>query len=117
MKYALAVILLLYAGAASAATCSNATYGGACTITNSSALAVTLPTQTTVLAIDNESASATIACAFANGTAALNTAGSWTIPPGFTRTWFFGPKLGLINPGILNCISGAATSPATIEVH
>lgn len=67
------------------------------------------------LAIVNESAAATIACAF-SATAAANTAGSYTIGPGLTRVW--GPGTNEVPGapgGAVNCISSAATSPATIE--
>jgi hypothetical protein len=67
------------------------------------------------LSIDNESTTAAIACAFAGATATLNTAGSYTIPAGMTRVWQLGR--GLLPPGALNCVSAAATSPATIETH
>ena len=83
----------------------------AVTITNSSAQAVA-PASRRLLSIDNESATATIACAF-GASAALNTAGSFTIPPNFTRTWTAYP----VPADAVNCISSAATSAATIEVN
>src|SRR4029079_19261931 len=67
------------------------------------------------LSINNESATATIACAF-SATAAANTAGSYTIGPGATRTWGPGTyEVPGAPGGAVNCISSAATSPATIE--
>jgi hypothetical protein len=62
------------------------------------------------LAIDNESVTATVACAF-GATAALNTAGSWTIPPGMTRTW----NGSFVPSDTVNCIASAAATPVTIE--
>ncbi len=66
------------------------------------------------LSIDNESTTATIACRADGGTAALNTTGSYTILPGTTRTWTGSQQSPLIG-GVVNCISSAATSPATME--
>ena len=64
------------------------------------------------LAIDNESQTATLACAF-GAAAALNTAGSFTIPPGFTRTWD-----GTFVPNdAVNCIASAGSTPVTIEAN
>jgi hypothetical protein len=62
------------------------------------------------LAIDNESVTATVACAF-GATAALNTAGSWTIPPGMTRTW----NGSFVPSDAVNCIASAAGTPVTLE--
>lgn len=63
-----------------------------------------------LLSIDNESATATIACSM-GGTAALNAAGSFTIPPGMTRTWS-----GTAVPAdAVNCISDTSSTPATIQ--
>jgi hypothetical protein len=85
----------------------------AATITSTSTLVLTSPGGRTLLAVDNESTTATIACAFGNpATAAINTAGSFTMTPGQTRTW-----LNFALPTEpMYCISSAATSPATIEV-
>lgn len=64
------------------------------------------------LYIGNESTTATIACNF-GGTAIINTAGNYTIPPNAGRTWD-----GTFVPSeAVNCISSAATSPATIQVN
>lgn len=87
--------------------------GGAYTITNSSVTYVPQAASRRMIAIDNESTSATIACSF-GGTAATNTAGSWTIPPGSTRTWLPPAPIPL---DAINCISSAATSAATIQVQ
>lgn len=81
------------------------------TITNSSAQVLAASSRQ-LLAIDNESATASIACAF-GATAALNTAGSFTLPPQSTRTWTSYP----VPAAAVNCISSAATSPATVEVN
>jgi hypothetical protein len=64
-----------------------------------------------MLVLDNESATATIACAF-GATPALNTAGSWTLPPGTTRSWA-GP---LVPNEALECISSASATPLTIQI-
>lgn len=66
------------------------------------------------LSIDNESATATIACSF-GGTAAANTAGSYTIAPGQTRTWGPAAADSPLNGAAVNCIASAASTPATIE--
>lgn len=83
----------------------------AATVTNTSTQVLAAASRQ-FLAVDNESATASIACRF-GGTAALNTAGSWTIPPGATRTWLNYP----VPAEALNCISSVASSPATVEVH
>jgi hypothetical protein len=107
----------LFQANAQASNDCTGTNGGACTITSSSAVALVIPSPANYLVIDNESASATIACAFANGTAALNTAGSYTVGPAQTRVWDFVHSGKLLAAGNLNCISSAGTSPATIEVR
>lgn len=83
----------------------------AATITNSSAQIVAAASRR-LLAISNESASASIACSF-GGTAALNTAGSFMIPPLSTRTWVNYP----VPADAVNCISSVASSPATVEAN
>lgn len=81
------------------------------TITSSSAQALASGNRR-FLYIGNESTTATIACNF-GGTAAINTAGNFTIPPGNGRTW----SATFIPSEAVNCISSAATSPATIQVN
>lgn len=81
----------------------------AATITNSSTQVLAAASRK-LLAIDNESATATIACNF-GGTAAINTAGNFTIPPNFTRVWSSYP----VPAEAVNCISSVASSPATVE--
>lgn len=66
-----------------------------------------------LLAIDNESATTTIACAFGNMTPALNTAGSWTIPPQSVRDW----SGSYVPNDAVNCIASAAGTPVTIEAN
>ena len=84
------------------------------TVTNSSAQALGVSAgQRIFLSIDNESATASIACSF-GGTAALNTAGSYTISASNTRTWT-GTQDAPLSGAAINCISSAASSPATIE--
>jgi hypothetical protein len=83
----------------------------AVTLTGSSTQILAANPARKLLAISNESTTATIACAFGSTVAAINTAGSWTIPPTLTRVWS-GPYI----PGdTLNCVSSAAPSPATVE--
>jgi hypothetical protein len=53
-----------------------------------------------------------IVCAF-GATAVLNTAGSFTIQPGNTRTWSSYP----VPADAVNCISSVASSPATVEAN
>lgn len=87
--------------------------GTAVTVGAASAQAVAAATgPRKLVAIDNESTTATIACNF-GGTAALNTAGSWTIPPGNTRTWA-GP---FVPTDAINCIASAGGTPATFQVN
>lgn len=62
------------------------------------------------LAIDNESTTAAIACAF-GATAALNTAGSFTIEPGWTRTW----GGSFVPSDAVNCIAASGSAPVTLE--
>lgn len=81
------------------------------TITSSSAQVLAAATRQ-LLAISNESTTATIACAF-GATAAINTAGSFTLIPGQTRIWNSYP----VPADIFNCISSAATSAATVEAN
>lgn len=64
------------------------------------------------LAIDNESTTATVACAF-GGAAAINSAGSFTIPPGVTRTWRDYP----VPADAVACIASAAGAPLTVEAN
>jgi hypothetical protein len=80
---------------------------GAVTVTSSSAQALAGASRKYLL-IKNESASAFIACRFA-GTAALNTAGSITLAPYAGFTW----ESSYVPSDAVNCISSAATSPAT----
>lgn len=78
-------------------------------VTSAVALAVRTAPQY-LLALDNESTTASLACAF-GATAALNTAGSFTIQPGQTRTWS-GTYVPL---DAVNCIASAAATPLTVE--
>lgn len=77
---------------------------------SSTALAAAVHNRT-LIAIDNESASASIAVCFGSCTPALNTAGSFTIPPGQTRTWR-GPY---VPADQINVIASAASTPVTVE--
>lgn len=100
--------------AASALLCGPARANNviAVTVGTSSAEALAKPTIAyRMLAIDNESATATIACSF-GGTAALNTAGSYTIGSSLTRVW--SAPAWTMNQAI-NCISDTASTPVTIE--
>jgi hypothetical protein len=63
-----------------------------------------------LLAIANQSATATIACS-AGGTAALNTAGSYTIPPLNILTW----NGTSVPADAIDCISDTASTPATFQ--
>lgn len=109
MKWIVGVLAVVVAGSAQARTITPVTVTSA----SAQALAASVGPRT-YLAIDNESTTADIACSF-GGAAALNTAGSYTIPAGATRVW--GP-VGVGRPlsgAAINCISGATSSPATIE--
>lgn len=82
----------------------------AVTVGTSSAQAVAAATRTARLAIQNVSASASIACSL-GGTAALNTAGSFMIAPGQLLTL----SDPVYVPGdALNCIASAAGTPAMV---
>jgi len=83
----------------------------AATITNASTTVVAAATRRFLL-IENESSTATIACNF-GGTAAINTAGSFTILPNTNRKWSDYP----VPAEALNCISSVASSPATVETY
>lgn len=65
-----------------------------------------------LLALDNESTTATVACAF-GAVAAINTKGSFTLPPGVTRTWNSYP----VPADAVNCIASALATPLTIEAN
>lgn len=63
-----------------------------------------------LVAVDNESAVA-VACSYI-GTPAVNTAGSWTIPAGSTRTW---SSEAAIPKTVLQCVAASATAAVTVE--
>lgn len=65
-----------------------------------------------VLAIHNQSSSATISCAFGT-TPSAGAAGSWDIPPQQTLTW----SESFVPSDALNCLSSAAATPATVETQ
>lgn len=84
----------------------------AVTVTSTSGQALAAAASRKFLFIGNESTTATIACNL-GGTAVANTAGNYTIPPNSGRTWD-----GTFVPSdAVNCISSAATSPATVEAN
>jgi hypothetical protein len=91
----------------------------AATVGTSSAQALAAPTTRgwRLLVIDNESATATIACTLTSqGAAALNSAGSFTILPSATsnpHTVVLGPFSTEFWEGI-NCIASGASTPVTI---
>jgi Zn-dependent alcohol dehydrogenase len=96
-------------------TSPNSTTGSTTAVTVGTSSAQALAAAVSVrrfLAIDNESTTAAVACAF-GATAALNTAGSWTIPPGMTRTW----NGTFVPSDAVNCIAGAAGTPVTVEAN
>lgn len=97
-------------GTVTAVPSSGAAGALACTVGTPSVQCAAAVTSRKLLAIDNESASATVACAF-GATPALNTAGSWTIPPGDSRSW----SGAFIPNDQVNCIAGAASTPVTVE--
>lgn len=110
--YAVAAALLLAGGAAIAA--SGVRTITAVTIAASSAQAIASSAGGRMfLSINNESTTATIACAF-GATAAINTAGSYTISPGQGRTWT-GSRDFPLKGDAINCIASAASTPATFE--
>lgn len=113
-----AIIIGLCAALAWSCRLPTAEAGGvtAVTIGTSSAQALAAPTNQgwRFLVIDNESTTATIACTF-DGTAAINTAGSFTIPPessSGTNRLILGPFAATIHNAI-DCIA-SASAPATI---
>jgi Zn-dependent alcohol dehydrogenase len=84
-----------------------------CIVGTSSAQCAAAVAGRRLLAIDNESPTATIACAFGNMTPALNTAGSWTIPPQSVRDW----SGSYVPNDAVNCVASAAGTPVTIEAN
>jgi len=73
------------------------------------ALAAASGNRLTMLALQNVSASASIACNL-GGTAALNTAGNFQIGPGQMLTW----NSTYIPQDAINCIASAASTPLTV---
>jgi hypothetical protein len=116
---ALSVLLPLFAcQPAFAAACPlAASASGTCACTVGTGSTVCLNAKTTasyrVITVDNESATAIIACTDDGTTPALNTAGSWTIQPLQTRQWPTGPNLN--HSGPLNCLSNTASTPVTVK--
>ena len=83
----------------------------AATIGAASGQAVAAGTAVVFLDLVNQSATATIACAF-GAPAVLNGAGSITIPPLWHRSW----EGSFVPTDAVNCIASAAATPATIGV-
>lgn len=81
------------------------------TVGTSSAQALAAGSANKFLDIMNESATATIACAF-GATAVINGAGSITFPPGWHRSW----EGTFVPTDAVNCIASGASTPATIGV-
>jgi hypothetical protein len=81
------------------------------TVGTSSAQALAAGSASKFLDIMNESASATIACAF-GATAVINGGGSITFPPGWHRSW----EGSFVPTDAVNCIASGASTPATIGV-
>ena len=70
------------------------------------------------IAVDNESATASIAVCWGAGcTPALNTAGSFTLPPGTTRSWAipYGSEGGFNDP--ISAIASGAATPVTVQAQ
>jgi hypothetical protein len=65
-----------------------------------------------LMVVDNESTTATIACTDDGTTPAINTAGSYTMPLGTTRTWS-AANVEFIGP--LTCIASGAATPVTVK--
>jgi hypothetical protein len=80
------------------------------TVTNASGAFLAAAAATKYLFIKNESATASIALNYANGTAVLNTAGNITLGPGQWQSF----EGSLVPTGAITAISSAATSPATV---
>jgi hypothetical protein len=68
----------------------------------------------TLIAVDNESVTVALACSFI-GTPAVNTAGSWTILPGQTRTWTSNSRTAVIPKTALQCVAASTTAAMTLE--
>lgn len=100
---------LYYNGAPTLPTAGAATVS-AKTVTNSSAAFLAASSATTFLLVKNEDTVASIALNFAGGTAALNTAGNITLPPGASITL----DGSFVPTGAITAISSAASSPATV---
>lgn len=102
-----------YAGACPLAASAKGTC--ACTVGTGSTACLNANTTAPYRAItvDNESTTATIAVTDDGTTPAINTAGSYTIPPGQTRSWPTGPNITFVGP--LNVIGSAASTPVTVK--
>jgi hypothetical protein len=81
------------------------------TVGTTSAQAVAAGPRASVLTLQNVSVSAAIACTFAPGTAALNTAGSFQIAAGQLLTL---SNTTYVPTDAINCIASAAATPLTI---
>ena len=87
------------------------TYPG-CTVGTSSAQCLAGSTATNHIQLQNESASATIYCAW-GATAIANAAGSFQLAAGQSALW--GPTTAGVPSAALNCISTAASTPLYLD--
>jgi hypothetical protein len=86
-----------------------------CTVGITSASCIAGSTVTNHVMIQNNSATATVACAWATGTAVLASNGSVQLFPGQSMTW--GPNTAGIPSGAMDCIASAASTPLYVEYN
>ncbi len=85
-----------------------------CTVGTSSAQCLAASTATNHIQLQNESASATIYCAW-GATAAANSAGSFQLAAGQSALW--GPTTAGVPSSALNCIATSASTPLYLEYN
>lgn len=85
-----------------------------CTVGTSSAACLAAATAATFVQVQNNSATATVACSW-GGTAALNSATSFQLAPGQSASW--GQTTGGIPNEALNCIASVASTPLYVEYN
>jgi hypothetical protein len=90
-------------------------HDGGCTATGTSSACFTPSGSLQFVTVRNEDPTNAVACAIANGTAAINTPGSVTLQTTQVYTWFFPGGLP-IPAGAINCISASTSSPIHFDV-
>lgn len=110
------LLLTLFGGqAAQAETCPTIATGTcACTVGTSAVVCLNAKTTAPyrLIAIANQSATATISVTDNGLTPAVGAGGSWDIPPGTTRTW---SSSNVVFVGPMTVISSASSTPVTVK--